>query len=386
MLSTWDASRPTRPTWLEIDAAALTNNIRQLRKRIEPSCLLMGVIKANAYGHGALETAQILWSAGCDRFAVAALAEGVELRASGLAAPILVLGYTPAWLVSNAVQHQIALNIYDQNTAQALNQAAMQAGKQAVVHVKVNTGMNRLGLRPEAVPHFLLELQQLPHLYIEGIFTHFATSDLADKTFALAQFSRFQHLLDQLAGMGLRPPIAHAANSAATLTLPQTHLDMVRCGIALYGLHPDAEDTQLPAGFRPVLQWKAQVAQVTALQPGESVSYGQEFIAVQPMTVAVIPVGYADGFPRRPYHWGSVLIQGHPAPILGRVCMDQTIVDVTAIVKAGKTVQQGDEVVLIGRQGDAVVTAEEIGQRLHTINYDVVSRILARVPRILFND
>jgi alanine racemase len=233
------------------------------------------------------------------------------------------------------------------------------------------------------VPQFLLELRQLPHLYVEGIFTHFATSDLADKSFALVQFSRFQHLLGQLTAMGLRPPIAHAANSAATLTLPQTHLDMVRCGIALYGLHPDADDTQLPAGFHPALQWKAQIAQVTQLQPGDSVSYGQEFVASQPMTVAVIPVGYADGFPRRPYHWGNVLIQGQRAPIVGRVCMDQTIVDVTHIVQSGGAVRQGDEVVLIGRQGDVVITAEEVGQRLHTINYDVVSRILARVPRIL---
>lgn len=383
MLSTVGASRPNRPTWLEIDADALTNNVQQLRQRLSPSCLLMGVVKANAYGHGALETSQVLWRAGCDRFAVAALSEGIELRVAGLTAPILVLGYTPAWLVADAIRHQIALNVYDQTTAQALNQAAAQAGQKAVVHVKVNTGMNRLGLRPEAVPQFLGELQQLPHLYIEGIFTHFATSDLADKTFALVQFSRFQHLLEQLAAMGLRPPIAHAANSAATLTLPQTHLDMVRCGITLYGLHPDADDTRLPTGFRPALQWKAQIAQVMQLQPGDSVSYGQEFVAAQSMSVAVIPVGYADGFPRRPYHWGSVLLQGRPAPILGRVCMDQTVVDVTAIVQAGQAVQQGDEVVLIGRQGDAVVTAEEVGERLHTINYDVVSRILARVPRIL---
>jgi alanine racemase len=385
MSSTAGTNKPNRPTWLEIDADALTNNVQQIRKRIPPLCLLMGVVKANAYGHGALATAQVLWSAGCDRFAVAALAEGIELRAGGLTAPILVLGYTPTWLVSDALEHHIALTVYDLSTAEALNQAAAQVNQQAVVHVKVNTGMNRLGLLPEAVPSFLLELQRLPYLHVEGIFTHFATSDLGDKTFALEQFTRFQTLLNQLTQMGLRPSIAHAANSAATLTLPETHLDMVRCGITLYGLHPDADDTPLPDGFRPALQWKAQVAQVMQLRAGDSVSYGQEFVATQPMTVAVIPVGYADGFPRRPYHWGSVLIHGRPAPILGRVCMDQTIVDVTATVQAGSAVQQGDEVVLIGRQGSVEVTAEEVGRRLHTINYDVVSRILARVPRILQN-
>jgi alanine racemase len=161
---------------------------------------------------------------------------------------------------------------------------------------------------------------------------------------------------------------------------------MVRCGIALYGLHPDVETSRLPDGFIPVLRWKAHIAQVTQLQPGDAVSYGREFLADRPMTVAVIPVGYADGFPRRPYHWGSVLVHGQPAPILGRVCMDQTIVDVTAIHAAGVPVRQGDEAILIGQQGNASLTAEEIGHRLGTINYDVVSRILARVPRLLIDE
>jgi alanine racemase len=192
-------------------------------------------------------------------------------------------------------------------------------------------------------------------------------------------------LLDQLEQAGLRPPLAHAANSAALLTLPETHLDMVRCGIAFFGLHPDVDATRLPAGFQSAFRWKAQVAHVVQLQPGDSVSYGREFIATEPMTVAVIPVGYADGFPRRPFHWGNVLIHGCAAPILGRVCMDQTIVDVTAIVAQTGPIRQGDEVVLIGRQGELELTVDEIGRRLGTINYDVVSRILGRVPRIYIN-
>jgi alanine racemase len=168
--------------------------------------------------------------------------------------------------------------------------------------------------------------------------------------------------------------------------MPETHLEMVRCGIALYGLHPDAEECRTPEGFQPALQWKAVVAQVMQLQPGDAVSYGREFVAQGPMTVAAIPVGYADGFPRRPYTWGSVLIHGQPAPILGRVCMDQTIVDVTSIVEMDLPVHQGDEVVLIGRQGTAELSADEVGRRLGTINYDVVSRILARVPRVLVDE
>jgi alanine racemase len=343
----------------------------------------MAVVKANAYGHGAGIAARVLQGAGVDRFGVAALSEAVELREAGIQAPILVLGYTPAWQAHDLARFGVTATIFDLESARALNQAAAALGRTALLHVKVNTGMNRLGLRPQALPEFLVELGALSYVEVEGIFTHFATSDQRDKSFALEQWARFTRLLSQLENAGLRPPIAHAANSAAVLTMPQTHLQMVRAGIALYGLHPDVEQTRLPTGFRPALCWKASIAQVMELQPGEAVSYGQEFVARRPMIVAVIPVGYADGFPRRPRTWGSVLIHGRDAPILGRVCMDQTIVDVTTIVAEGGVVRQGDEVVLIGRQGEAELSAEAVGERLGTINYDVVSRILARVPRVL---
>jgi alanine racemase len=371
-----------RPTWLEIDRAALANNVRLIRQRIGPQRQLLAVVKANAYGHGAPGAATVLLQAGADRLAVATLAEAVELREAGIEAPILVLGYTPGWLAAEAIAHRITTTVFDLESAGALATAAAAANTQAVVHVKVNTGMNRLGIAPEAAPGFLAQLQREQPLQVEGLFTHFATADLADKGFLYEQFARFERLLAQLKAKGLRPPLAHAANSAALLTVPATHLEMVRCGIALYGLHPDAEATRLPAGFAPVLSWKAMVAHVLQLQPGESVSYGQEFIASNPMTVAVIPVGYADGFPRRPHHWGSVLIHGQPAPILGRVCMDQTIVDVSTIVQGGRPVCQGDEVVLLGRQGNAELGADQVAERLHTNNYDVVSRILPRVPRV----
>jgi alanine racemase len=269
----------------------------------------------------------------------------------------------------------------DLETTQEIAAAARQLGKRARVHLKVNTGMNRLGVTPDEAAPLLRAMGQLDRLEVEGIFTHFATSD-TDRDFAEVQFGVFATLLDELGAAGLRPPIAHAANSAATLTMPHTHLDMVRCGITLYGLDPDEDDTPLPAGFVPALSWKAQVAQVRHLQVGDAVSYGREFVADRPMTVATIPVGYADGFPRRPYHWGSVLIHGQFAPILGRVCMDQCVVDVTQIA-AVESVRQGDEVVIIGRQGEAEISAAEAGRRIGTINYDVVSRILARVPRYI---
>ncbi len=370
-----------RPTWLEIDAAALANNVAAVRRRLPAGCLLAAVVKANAYGHGAVPTTQALLAAGADRCAVATLGEGHELREGGVTAPVLVLGYTPSWLAVAAIQDDITLAVVDVETAQAIDAAAAALGRQAVVHVKVNTGMNRLGIAPEDAPAFLTALAALPQVTVEGIFTHFATSD-TDRDFARVQFGRFDAMLTQLAATGLRPPIAHAANSAAILTMPETHLDMGRCGIALYGLDPDVDNTPLPDDFRPALSWKAEIGQVRRLQPGDAVSYGREFVATQPMTVATIPVGYADGFPRRPHTWGSVLVHGEFAPILGRVCMDQCVVDVTAQA-AASPVRQGDEAVLIGCQGDRELSAAEAGRRIGTINYDVVSRILARVPRVM---
>ncbi|HXF63994.1 MAG TPA: alanine racemase [Caldilineaceae bacterium] len=378
--SVFSSSSPGRPTWIEVDCQALTANVKQIRRRLGPDCLLMAVVKANAYGHGALLAARAFWAAGADRLAVATLGEALELRQGGIAAPIQILGYTPGWQMAEAARHGIIVTVFDLETAQALDAAAASAGVRATLHVKVNTGMNRLGLLPQQAGEFIARLRSLRHVQVEGIFTHFATSD-TDRAFAREQFARFTALLDELAAAGLRPPLAHAANSAATLTMPETHLEMVRCGIALYGLDPDVEETPLPPGFCPALAWKAQVAQVSCLQPGDAVSYGREFVADSPMTVAVVPVGYADGFPRRPLTWGSVLIHGEFAPIVGRVCMDQCVVDVTAIA-AHRPVRQGDEVVLIGRQGARELSAAEVARRLGTINYDVVSRILSRVPRL----
>jgi len=373
---------PSRPAWIEIDEGALANNVRQIRRLIGPQRLLAGVVKANAYGHGAIPVARQILAAGADRLAVATLSEALELRTAGIDAPILVLGYTPPRQAAEVVRAGVTATVYDVETAQALAEAAAQQGVRAAVHVKVNTGMNRLGLDPEDAPAFLEALRAMATLEAEGVFTHFATSD-TDRAFALVQAARFGAMIAALEAAGLRPPLVHAANSAATLTLPETHFDMVRCGIALYGLDPDEEMTPLPAGFRPVLSWKAEVAQVRTLPPGAGVSYGLEFVTRRSSTLAVIPVGYADGFPRRPLTWGGVLIHGKEAPIVGRVCMDQSLVDVTDIAAAGEPVRQGDLVVLIGRQGEAAISAEEAARRIGTINYDVVSRILARVPRIM---
>jgi alanine racemase len=285
--------------------------------------------------------------------------------------------------VEAALRAELTLTLHSEEPISALAELAMAQNMLAKLHIKVNTGMNRLGFDPSNVGVLLQKLHAYPHLEVEGIFTHFATADQMDQAFTWQQLTHFTQLLDELDAAHLRPSLAHAANSAAMLQFPAAHLDMVRCGIALYGLHPDAQSCQLPPPFQPVLSWKAQIVQLTPLRPGESVSYGRTFQAAKPMVVATIPVGYADGFPRSPTHWGSVLIHGAQAPIVGRVCMDQTVVDVTALRQRGLPVAAGDEVVLIGQQQHQHLTVDMIGQRMDTINYEVVSRIMPRVPRLL---
>jgi Alr-MurF fusion protein len=370
-----------RPTWLEIDLDVIRQNMHVLRQTIGRDRQLFAVVKANAYGHGATLVAPAALDGGADRLAVAAVNEAIELRQAGIQAPILVLGYVPAWQAEALLHYGLTATVYDAHVAKELSALARAQNSIIEVHVKVDTGMHRLGLYPEEAPDFLRLLSSLPGLSVEGLYTHFSTADESNKDFSCQQLTTFTTLLDRLAEEGLRPPLVHSANSAATLSLPASHLNGVRCGISLYGLHPSAE-TPLPEGLRPALRWVARVAQVKELKPGDAVSYGNTYIAEAHRTVAVIPVGYADGFPRSPRHWGSVLIGGHHAPILGRVCMDQTIVDVTEIIAAGEQVRQGDEVVLIGAQGNQSLSAEEVATRLGTINYEVVSRLMARIPRV----
>jgi alanine racemase len=380
----WLQVRPLtqdRPTWLEVDLEALAGNVRRAQEIIGPEVAICAVLKADGYGHGAESVARTALNNGARMLAVACLAEAIALRRAGIDAPILVLGYTPAWQARDAVRHDVTATVYDLDVARALSQAAADMNRPARVHVKVDTGMARLGLLPgEAVP-FVQELVLLPRLVVEGIFTHFSVADSADpqhQAHTLAQLAAFQRVLAELRSLGIAVPIVHAANSAATLSWPAGRFDMVRLGIALYGLAPSS-DVPLPAGFRPVLSWKTQVAQVKTLPPGAPVSYGNTFVTERETRVAVAPVGYADGFRRGPAHWGYVLVRGKPAPIVGRVTMDQTMLDVTDI----PGVRQGDEVVLIGRQGAAEITVEQVAQRLGTISYEVVAEILARVPRVV---
>jgi alanine racemase len=372
--------QPDRPTWLEIDQSAIARNTRLVRELVGPSVAILVSLKADAYGHGALRVARTVLHNGASWLGVATVSEAEPLRAAGITAPILVFGYTAPWQAREALRLDLCSTIYSPEVAQALSRAACDLGRSARVHVKVDTGLARLGLRAEeieAIVDFVSRLHDLPGLVVEGIFTHFATADRADRTYAHKQLGRFYRVLEALERRGLRPPIVHAANSAAMLTLPDARFNLVRPGVAIYGL-PPGDEVPLPEGFQPALSFKTQVAQVKWIPAGEGISYGITYTTSRPTRIAVLPVGYADGFRRAPMNWGEVLVRGQRAPILGRVTMDQCMIDITGVPDVGL----GDEVVLIGRQGNDELTAVAVATRLGTIAYEVVAELLARIPRI----
>ena len=373
-------SRAERPTWVEIDLGAIANNTRLIKSLVGERVQVLASIKADAYGHGAVKVAHTVLHNGATRLGVATLSEVTPLREAGITAPILIFGYVPPWQMREAIRQQATITLYTLDAAKALSHTALALDKTVPVHVKVDTGMGRLGMRFERIEEIVAlvsAIKMLPGLLLEGIYTHFAMADSSDKTYTLMQLERFKQVLQALEAEGLRPPLVHAANSAATLSVPDAHFDMVRPGIALYGLDPSNE-VRVPEGFRPALSFKTLVAQVKLVPEGECIGYGCTYTTERPTLVATLPLGYADGFRRAPSNWGSVLIHGQEAPLIGRVCMDQCMVDVTHIPQT----RIGDEVVLIGRQGEASLTAEKVAERLGTINYEVVSEILARVPRV----
>jgi alanine racemase len=371
----WRATRiadPDRPTWVRVDLDAIRDNVRALRAIA--GVPLMAVLKADAYGHGAVRAARAALAGGATALAVATLGEARTLREAGIGAPILALGYTPPWQVAQAARLGVAITVFDPDTARACA-AAAETGLHITVHVEVDTGMARTGLSSEELGPFLRLLADLPGVRVEGLYTHFADADAADLNAAAAQLRRFCTALEAITSAGLRPPIVHAANSAALLRLPGARFDMVRPGIACYGLAP-SPSVPLPPALRPALSFHAEVAQVRDLPPGTPVSYGGTFVTRHASRIATIPVGYADGLRRAPA-WREVLVRGRRAPVVGRICMDYAMIDVTDI----PGVRRGDLVTLIGSQGDERITADEIAGWLGTISYDVVATILPRVPR-----
>jgi alanine racemase len=364
---------PDRPTWVRVDLDAVAGNVRLLRAIA--GVPLMVVLKADGYGHGAVRVARAALAAGAEALAVATLGEARALRERGVVAPVLVLGYLPPWQAEEALRLRLDCAVYDDDGAQALAAAGAALGTPARVHVKVDTGMARLGLRPGETGPFLERLGALGGIEAAGIYTHFASADAPDLASARGQLAAFTALLRELESAGLRPPVAHAANSAALLRLGEARLDMVRPGIACYGLAP-SPDAPLPPGFRPALSFHSEVAQVKEHAAGTPISYGGAFVTARPSRIATVPAGYADGVRRSP-PWREVLVRGQRAPVVGRIAMDYIMVDVSDI--AG--VRRGDAVVLIGAQGDEAISADEAAAWLGTISYELLTGILPRVPR-----
>lgn len=364
--------------WAEIDLDAIAYNTRQLKKHVGERTELAAVVKANAYGHGALPVAQTVLKNGATRLAVARVDEGVQLRRGGVIAPILVMGYATPAQAEDIVRHRLTPTVNTLELAHALSAAInAQNVPPLPVHVKVDTGLGRFGLLPEEVLDFTRALLTIPNLVVEGCWTHFASADEADQSYTYHQFALYNQVLRQLEEAGIRIPLRHVANSAATLSLPETHLDMVRCGITIYGLRPSPE-VKMVVPLRPVMSIKARVARVRILPAGSSISYNRTYITSKPTPVALVPIGYGDGYRRGLSNKGMVLIHGRRAPIIGRVCMDQFMVDVSGI----PNVQQDDEAVVLGRQGEEEINAEELGAWVGTNNYETVTAILPRVPRV----
>ena len=368
--------RAAAVTWAEVDLDAYQANLRALQQWVGPRVQVFAVVKANAYGHGLVPVARAAVQAGATRLVVHRLEEGLALRAAGIAAPILLLGYVPVAAAPAVAQHGLIPTVITLEFLQALASHASPA-RPHPVHINVDTGMGRYGLLPHEVVDFLRAVQHIPGVQVEGLYTHFATADEADTTYLQRQWTVFREVLAAVEAAGLMPPVRHACNSAATFALPAAHLDAVRPGIATYGLRPSLV-WEPPVPLRPVLTWKSRVARVRTLPAGSSIGYGRTYITKRPTTVALVPVGYGDGYVRRLSNRAQVLVRGRRAPVVGRVSMDQIVVDVSHI----PGVALEDEVVLLGAQGEAHITAEEMAAWAETINYEVTTLMLPRVPRV----
>jgi len=366
-----------RPTVCFIDLDALRWNLRQVKAKVGPTVKILSMVKANAYGHGAPAVAKALADEDAYAFGVATLEEAIELRQAGIHQPILVVTGVYLEQLGQFIEHRLTAVAHDLEAVKFLDQAAQGRGAALNVHIKIDTGMGRLGFLPAEIHSWLPSLKMLKALKIEGVFSHFSRAESVQGDYTQKQLRIFQDVVARLRSQGVAPPLTHLANSAATITLPEAYFDMVRPGIMLYGPYPSpAMMSQIE--LKPVLSWKTRITQLKKVPCGTSISYGQTFVTQRESFIATLPVGYADGYQRLLSNRGEVLVRGNRAPVAGTVCMDLTMVDVTDI--AG--VQPGDEVVLLGRQGDQEITADDLAGWTNTISYEILTSISARVPRI----
>lgn len=361
-----------------IDLDAVVYNMESMKKNLQPGAGMIGVVKTDAYGHGAVPVARAM-DAYVKGYAVALLEEGLILRQNGITKPILILGVTHPSQYNELIWQDIRPAIFTMEQVEQLSKLAVSLGKRAKIHLALDTGMGRIGLNPdEGGADLAAEIAALPGIEVEGMFTHFARADETDKCYADAQLSRYLHFVELLKERGVEIPVKHCSNSAGIIDLKKAHLDMVRAGITIYGMYPSDEVEKTAVPLKPVMGLKSFITYIKDMKPGQQVSYGGTFVVEHPMKVATVSAGYGDGYPRNLSGKGYVLIHGKKAPILGRVCMDQFMVDVTEIPEAAV----GSQVTLIGRDGHEEIRVEDLARIGGGFHYEIVCDISKRVPRV----
>lgn len=370
----------TRPTWVEINLDNLGHNMQTIKKNVKKDSLITAVVKANAYGHGSVRSAKTFLNNGADRLAVATLSEAIELRKSGINnVPILILGYTPETQFSSLIEWDIIQTIYSLESAKLISQQALNMGKEAKIHIKVDTGMGRIGFLANGKGiEEIVEMSKLPNLNIEGIYTHFSTSDIKDKTYTEIQYFSFLKLIEDLEKENINIDIKHVSNSGAIIDLPDYSLDMVRAGIMMYGLYPSDEVNKEKIFLKPAMTLKTTISHIKTVAKDTSISYCRDFITSKESKIATVPIGYADGIPRLLALKGEVFVKDNRAPIIGRICMDQIMIDVSDI----NDIIVGDEVVIFGYGEKGYPHIDDIAKEVNTINYEIACMIGRRVPRV----
>lgn len=365
-----------------INLDAIYDNVKAAKSLTKEDTKLMAIIKADAYGHGAVKVAETLDDI-ADAYGVAILEEGIELRQAGVTKPILILGYTPAPLYEAMINYDITTAVFKYDMAEEISNTAVRLGKKAKIHIKLDTGMSRIGFKQDDESlETIIKISKLPGIEITGCFTHFARMDEKDKTKAKEQFKRFMYFTKRIEDAGINIPVKHVSNSAGIIEMPEVNLDMVRNGISVYGMYPSEEVNKEKLPLTPAMEIISYISFIKTLEKDVEIGYGGTFTTTRETKVATIPVGYADGYPRSLSNKGCILVNGQRAPIIGRICMDQFMVDITDI----KDVHENDKVTLIGHDGDGYISIEEMADLSGSFNYEFVCDIGKRVPKVYYRN
>ena len=366
--------------WAEVNLDNLAHNVNEIRRITNKNSEICGVVKADAYGHGVMESVKVLLNNGVERLAVSTLDEAIQLRQNGISVPILILSYTDPRRAFEIITNNLTQTVFSKDLVNELSNVAIKLDKNVKIHIKIDTGMTRVGFMPGySAIKIVQSISKLPRIIIEGLFTHFSSADEKDKSFTYLQFERFMNICNELDRVGIYIPIKHVCNSAALIEFPEMHLNMVRPGISLYGLYPSKDINKSKINLIPAMTLKANVIFVKDVEKDSYISYGRIFKTAKSSKIATIPIGYADGYTRLLTNKGKVIINGELTPIVGRICMDQCMVDIS---NHSRNVKVGDEVVLFGKQKGTEITIEDVAKSIGTVNYEVICIIGRRIPRV----